>query len=66
MAQRKKLYEDAARLFVRSIAEIASKPRHLDNLEAYLTHHFEEWLQKWANTPEGMAYEMKEFANLSF
>lgn len=58
--------KDAARLFVQAIAEIASKPRHLANLEAYLTHQFEEWLQKYASTPEDMAYEMKDFAQLIF
>ena len=38
--------------------------RHLDNLESYLSNHFSEWLDKYANTPEGITSELKEFSNM--
>ena len=47
-----------------AIKEIAGKPQNLDNLESYLTNHFPEWLSKHANTPESMAAEMREFAEM--
>lgn len=54
----------AAADFVDAIRIIASKPENLDNLESYLSHHFPEWLSKWASTPDLMACEMKDFANM--
>lgn len=56
--------EKAAADFVAAIKEIASKPQNLENLESYLSHHFPEWLRKYANTPDGIAAEMKEFASM--
>ena len=56
--------EKAAADFVAAIEEIASKPQNLENLESYLSHHFPEWLRKYANTPDGIAAEMKEFASM--
>lgn len=54
----------AAADFISAIKEIASKPENIENLECYLSIHFDEWLKKWASTPDGMACEMKEFANM--
>lgn len=54
----------AAADFVAAIREIASKPQNLENLESYLSHHFPEWLSKYAHSPEDIAAEMKEFANM--
>lgn len=48
--------------FVEAIRTIAAKPDNLDNLESYLSHHFSEWLQKWANTPENIVSELRNFA----
>ena len=50
--------------FVEAIKLIADKPDNLDNLESYLSRHFSEWVSKWANSPEGLAAEMKEFAEM--
>lgn len=58
--------EEAAAKFVNAIKEIASKPENLNNLESYLTYHFDEWLAKWANTPDDLATEMKSFAEMEF
>ena len=53
-----------ADIFTQAIRDLASKPENLENLNSYLCYHFPEWLEKWANTPEGLAEEMKNFANL--
>ena len=54
----------AAADFVNAIKTIANKPENLDNLESYLSYHFAEWLEKYANTPEDIAAEMLEFAEM--
>lgn len=54
----------AAADFVGAIKNIATKPDNLDNLQSYLSQHFPEWLKKWANTPEDIAAELKEFARM--
>lgn len=58
-------YASCAHVVIESIRTLASKPENLDNLESYLSAHFEEWLAKWANTPQDMAAEMREFANMT-
>lgn len=57
-------YTKAAADFVGAIKLIAIKPDNLDNLESYLSHHFPEWVSRWANSPEDLAAEMKEFARM--
>lgn len=58
-------HETEAAIFTAAIKEIASKPDNLDNLESYLSMHFATWLEKFANTPESIAAEMKAFAEMS-
>ena len=53
-----------ADIFTQAIKDLASKPENLETLNSYLCYHFPKWLEKWANTPEGLAEEMKNFANL--
>ena len=50
--------------FCNAIRELASKPENLQNLESYLEWHFEVWLEKYASTPDDMAAEMSEFAQM--
>jgi hypothetical protein len=57
-------HEENARIFCEAIKTIASKPENLENLETYLSMHFSEWLDKFANTPETLTAELKEFANM--
>jgi hypothetical protein len=57
-------HETVAAQFCEAIRTIASKPENLDNLECYLSHHFAVWLKKFANTPEDITAEMREFANM--
>ena len=57
-------HENAAAQFCAAIQTLTSKPENLENLELYLSRHFSTWLEKYANTPEGIAAEMREFANM--
>ena len=57
-------YKQLASEFINTIKTIAEKQKHLDNLESYLSNHFSEWLEKYANTPEGITSELKEFSNM--
>ena len=57
-------YEEQATQFCEAIRTLANKPENLENLESYLSRHFSEWISKWANTPEGLAAEMKMFAEM--
>lgn len=57
-------HEQTAQQFIEAIKTIASKPQNLDNLEIYLTYHFPAWLEKFANTPEGITAELKAFAEM--
>ena len=57
-------HEQTAREFCNALRTIAGKPENLDNLESYLSHHFAEWMNKHANTPENIAAELKLFAEM--
>ena len=57
-------YEEQAAQFCEAIRALANKPENLENLESYLSQHFSEWISKWANSPAGLAEEMKEFAEM--
>ena len=59
-----KKYTVEAAQFCNAIREIANKPENLQNLESYLEWHFDKWLEKYASTPDGMAAEMSEFAQM--
>lgn len=56
--------EQLAHQFVEAIKTIAEKPENLENLECYLSYHFPVWLDKYANTPEKIAWELKQFAEM--
>lgn len=36
----------------------------LNNFESYLGNHFDKWLAKFADTPEGLVNEFETFANM--
>lgn len=57
-------HERVAKQFIAAIKTIAEKPENLENLELYLSYHFPEWMIKFANTPENITCEMREFANM--
>ena len=56
--------EQNAKIFIEAIKIISEKPDNLDNLETYLSYHFTEWLEKFANTPGKLAGELKNFAEM--
>ena len=53
-----------AKAFTTAIQTIANKPEQLENMENYLSHHFDVWMEKFANSPEGLVSELQEFANM--
>lgn len=53
-----------AEMFINAIKTIAGKPENMANFETYLSHHFDTWLEKYANTPEGIAEEIQQFAEM--
>lgn len=57
-------HEHTAKQFCEALRTIAGKPENLDNLECYLSHHFPEWLAKFANTPEGISAELQQFSEI--
>ena len=57
-------YTIEAEQFCNAIRELANKPENLQNLESYLEYHFDKWLEKYANTPDSMATEMSDFAQM--
>lgn len=56
--------EEAARDFCEAIRTIATKPENMENLESYLSSHFDKWLERFANTPADLAAELRAFANM--
>lgn len=58
-------YSHVAEQFIEAIVTLADNPANLDNFESYLSHHFGEWLAKYANTPEGITAELQEFASMN-
>ena len=56
--------EELAEKFINAIKEIASKPDNLDNLECYLSHNFDVWMEEFAYNPECLVSELKHFAEM--
>ena len=50
-----------AKAFVNVIKELALDTKKLDNLESYLSKHFDIWMERYANTPCDITYELKCF-----
>ena len=57
-------HEQTAKQFIQAIKTISEKPQNLDNLDSYLSYHFAEWLEKFANTPETITAEFQSFAEM--
>lgn len=57
-------YKEQAATVAAAILEMASNPSSLENFKTYLSFHFAEWLEKWANDPDNMACEFKEFSKI--
>ena len=61
-----KNYEEQAKTFIEAIKTMASNEKALDNFQCYLENHFSVWLEKYANTPDGITAELKNFAEMEF
>ena len=57
-------YEQDAKEFCEAVKTIAEKPENLENLELYLSIHFQKWLDRFANYPESITAELKHFAEM--
>lgn len=57
-------FEFEAKRFCDAIKELAKDDEKLDNLNWYLSNHFDKWLELYANTPSDMAREMLEFSKI--
>ena len=62
----KREHEQQASEFCEAIKQLASRAEALENLENYLSIHFAEWLKKYANTPDGITAELKEFSTIEY
>lgn len=60
----RKNYEQEAAEFCKAIKRLAENPDSLENLESYLSGHFQSWLEKFANKPENIAAELAAFAEM--
>ena len=49
---------------IKNFVLLGLAPENLENLNSYLCYHFPEWLEMYANTPEGLAEELKMFATM--
>lgn len=60
------MYEKEALQVAEAMQKLAEKPDNMGNFVSYLTYHFPAWLEKYANTPENLACELREFANMEW
>lgn len=58
------MYEKEALQVAEAMQKLAEKPDNMGNFVSYLTYNFPTWLEKFAITPEALACELCEFANM--
>ena len=56
--------KELAKTFCAAIKTLAEKPENLENLELYLSNHFETWFKKFAYDPANITYEIKMFSEM--
>lgn len=57
-------FEKEAAEFCKAIKRLAENPDSLENLESYLSGHFQFWLEKFADKPENISAELAAFAEM--
>lgn len=57
-------YEKEAKTFCKAIQLLAENSARLENLENYLSYHFSEWLEDWADTLQKIVGEMLDFSKI--
>ena len=50
--------------FTAALEKLITNEYARNNFECYLDHHFAEWLQKFASTPEDITVELECFAEI--
>lgn len=63
-SEQKKENEENAKILCNAIKKLANNENSLQNFQWYLERHFETWLQKYCNTPDGLASEIESFSNI--
>lgn len=58
-------YKNEAHIVAEAIKALAKNEEALNDFEYYLSLHFAAWLEKFANTPGGMASELNSFAHIN-
>jgi hypothetical protein len=56
--------QKAAKIFADAIRQLGNDEDRLNNFESYIGQHFDVWLERYARTPEGIADELKTFAEM--
>ena len=56
--------EADAKVLCEAIKRLAENDFALENLECYLSYHFDKWLDRFANTPEKLAWEFDQFSRI--
>lgn len=64
MKENKREFEELAERFVEAIKRISKKEENLNNLQHYLSIHFEQWLERFAKTPLAIVCEIESFADM--
>ena len=64
MKENKREFEELAERFVEAVKRISKKEENLDNLQHYLSVHFEKWLTRFAKTPLAIVCEIESFADM--
>lgn len=64
MEKNEREFEELAERFVEAIKRIAKKEENLNNLQHYLSRNFEQWLTRFANTPQDIVFELEQFAKM--
>ena len=55
-------YDQEAEELCNAIRKFSENEDALNNMESYLAYNFAEWIKRYANTPENMAGEFRNFA----
>lgn len=57
--------EENAEYMKRALDNFVEHPERIDNFVSYLSLHFSVWVQKYANTPDGIANEFLSFSQIN-
>ena len=57
-------YEETAAVICEAIRAMAANEDAISNFECYLSYHLPAWFERFANTPDGLASELHEFAHM--